>query len=127
MKWPKELDHEGRPRVKLVGAHAHGHVTDFWLVEEDQPHGSNLTLDLLSRTIDKVFKQCEKNNEPIPMHLWVQVDNTAAENKNQLVVRYLGALIDKSVFRSAVLSFMRVGHTHEDIGGSTLLLSLIHI
>ena len=59
------------------------------------------------------------------MHLWVQVDNTAAENKNQLVVRYLGALIDKSVFRSAVLSFMRVGHTHEDIGGSTLLYIIL--
>ena len=86
------------------------------MLEEDQPHGSSTTIETIARTVQGVFEQCEQSGGPKPTHLWVQCDNAASENKNQLLIRFLGTLIDKSIFRSCVISFMRVGHTHEDIG-----------
>ncbi len=108
-----------RPKIKLVGVLAHGHVADFWLVEEDQPHGSNLTIEVLARTLEKIYEKSIASGSGFPTHLWIQCDNTAAENKNQLVLRFVSMLVDKRVFRSATMSFMRVGHTHEDIGDAS--------
>ena len=53
----------------------------------------------------------------MPTHLWVQCDNAGGENKNQWVLQLLAILVDRGVFRSAVLSFLQVGHTHEDLDG----------
>ena len=51
----------------------------------------------------------------MPSHLWAQVDNAVGENKNQHVMRMLALLVDRGIFRSTVLSTLRVGHTHEDL------------
>ncbi len=110
------MDNDHRPKVKLVGAWAHGHEANFVLVEEDQPGGANVTVDILARTIESIFERCERLGEHKPTNLWVQVDNTSAENKNQILLKYLAALIFKGTFRAGVMSFLRVGHTHEDIG-----------
>lgn len=43
------------------------------------------------------------------------MDNCGRENKNQYVLGYCGFLAQCGVFESIELSFLPVGHTHEDI------------
>ena len=43
------------------------------------------------------------------------MDNCARENKNQFVLGYLCYLIKCKVFKKIELSFLPVGHTHEDV------------
>ena len=101
----------------MVGCLAHGHESHFVLVEEDQPFGASLTIDIVARTIDSVFARCEEGGFEKLRHLWIQCDS-ASDNKNQTMLKFLGSLVDRNNFRSATLAFLRVGHTHEDIGQS---------
>lgn len=71
--WPKSLSGEYRPKVKVVGAMAHGNSMNFSFVEEDVSKGSNLTIEILARTIDNVLQRCRERRLPMPAHLWVQV------------------------------------------------------
>ena len=50
-----------------------------------------------------------------PLVLYLQLDNTALENKNQYVLAFLAYLVQAGVFSAIHLSFLIVGHTHEDI------------
>ena len=43
------------------------------------------------------------------------MDNCGRENKNQYVLSYCNYLIQQKVFNTIELSFLQVGHTHEDI------------
>jgi hypothetical protein len=43
------------------------------------------------------------------------MDNCARENKNRYVLSYCNYLIQQKVFNTIELSFLPVGHTHEDI------------
>lgn len=44
--------------------------------------------------------------------VYVQVDNTVAENKNNFFMATLGALVARGVVRTVIVYFMQVGHTH---------------
>ena len=112
--WPKAIAGEHRPKMKVVGALAHGHEMSFNFVEENVPKGSNLIIEVLAQCLERILSQ---SLTAAPPHLWVQVDNAGGENKNQHVMRLLSVLVDRAVFRSCVLSFLQVGHTHEDIDG----------
>ena len=123
-RWPKDLDSEHRPKVKVVGALAHGHEIAFSFVEEDVPKGSNLTIELLTQTLSRVMQSCADRGRPLAAHVWIQCDNAGGENKNQWLLRYLAVLTDRGVFRSCVLSFLQVGHTHEDLDGIFGVMSM---
>ena len=43
------------------------------------------------------------------------MDNCFRENKNQYVIAYLNFLVKSRVFHEVIVSFLPVGHTHEDI------------
>ena len=43
------------------------------------------------------------------------MDNCARENKNKYVLSYCNYLIQQNLFKTIELSFLPVGHTHEDI------------
>src|SRR5690606_34082275 len=47
--------------------------------------------------------------------LYLQLDNTSKDNKNQTVFGYLSWLVKKGTFREIYVNFLPVGHTHEDI------------
>jgi len=112
--WPKAIEGEHRPQMKVVGALAHGHEMCFNFVEENVPKGSNLVMEVLAQSLERIFN---KTQTGAPPHLWIQVDNAGGENKNRHILRFLSVLVDRAVFRSCVLSFLQVGHTHEDIDG----------
>lgn len=52
---------------------------------------------------------------PLPKVLYVQMDNTAAQNKNTEVFAYLSMLVHKCVFTKIKVGFLMVGHTHDQI------------
>ena len=45
----------------------------------------------------------------------MQLDNTTGENKNETVLGFLAWLCAVGTFKKVTLSFLPVGHTHEDI------------
>ena len=51
----------------------------------------------------------------LPDVLYLQLDNTSKGNKCKEIVGYCGWLVDWKVFKKIIVSFLPVGHTHEDI------------
>ena len=51
----------------------------------------------------------------LPEVLYLQVDNTCHENKNQVVFGYLNMLVELRVFEKVKVGFLLVGHTHDHI------------
>lgn len=47
--------------------------------------------------------------------LMIQVDNCIGENKNNILMALLGALVHVGVVGSVEVNFMQVGHTHIQI------------
>jgi len=52
---------------------------------------------------------------PLPPVLNVQMDNTTGDNKNPYVFTFWSLLIAHKIFWEVYVSFMLVGHTHDDI------------
>ncbi len=97
--------------AEVVGSWAHGHQLSFTFVEENVKKGSNLTLEVLARTLEDVVA----SGRPLAANLWLQFDGASGENKNHWVLRWASLLVDRGVFRSVVFATLQVGHTHEDI------------
>ena len=51
----------------------------------------------------------------LPPILHVQLDNCWKNNKSRYVMSYWSLLVAKGIFRETHVSFLLVGHTHEDI------------
>ena len=47
INYPKNVEGEHRPKMKVVGAWTHGHELAFNFCEEDLHHGTNLTIEVL--------------------------------------------------------------------------------
>ena len=114
---PKSLDGIERPKMKVMGALAHGWELSMNFVEEDMPHNCNLVIEVLMRALDRIQTEwrAAASGTAFPCNLWVQLDNAGGENKNVHVMKCFAYLVDAGVFRTAVASYMQVGHTHEDI------------
>ena len=52
---------------------------------------------------------------PLPKNLYLQLDNSAKDNKNQYLMAFLSLLTARGVFKEIQVGFLLVGHTHEDI------------
>jgi hypothetical protein len=57
-----------------------------------------------------------KLGRTMPEHLHLQLDNTCSQNKNSFVLKALVAMVALRMWASASMGFLRVGHTHEDVG-----------
>jgi hypothetical protein len=51
----------------------------------------------------------------LPPNLYLQLDNSAKDNKNQYLMAFLSLLTARGVFKEIQVGFLLVGHTHEDI------------
>ena len=78
-------------------------------------HGASTCLEILVRTLDRVWHMCRQAGAPYPKHLWLQTDNTTSQAKNAETLLMLAALVARRKFRTVSMNFLRVGHTHEDI------------
>lgn len=50
-----------------------------------------------------------------PHVLYLQLDNCSRENKNKYLIGYCHWLVSNKVFKYIYISFLPVGHTHEDV------------
>ena len=51
----------------------------------------------------------------LPLVLYVQLDNTARENKNSTVFGYLSMQVGRGIFKKIKVNFLLVDHTHDNI------------
>ena len=60
---------------------------------------------------------------PLPKKLFLQLDNSAKDNKNRYVMAFCSLLSARRVFKEVTVGFLIVGHTHEDINAHFSYLS----
>ena len=80
----------------------------FWY-PDCLPHGSNLIISILFLYLKTMFAEFPDH----PDVLYLQADN-AKENKCWTMLCFLGWLVHLGWFKEVMLSFLPVGHTHED-------------
>ena len=102
-----------RIRNHLFGAIVHGRALYGFSYLDNCKHGTNLTIEALHRVLLKEWLR--GNKERLPRVLYIQLDNCSKQNKSQYLIAYLGLLVGWDVFEEVILSFLPVGHTHEDI------------
>jgi hypothetical protein len=113
---PKMLEKFHRPKLTIHLAMAHGYCYDFYIADdEDFFHGASYFCEMLTQTLARVQSICHTKGQNMPDHLIVQADNTTAQAKNEEVAKFLAVLVRKFRFKTAILQFLRVGHTHEDV------------
>ena len=107
---PKYINDECLIQMHLVGCLAYNgsfrpHVFITYLNTHNDP---NLTITVIQRVL-----MCW--GHPFPPILYIQLDNTARENKNSTIFGYLSMLVNQGLFRKVKVNFLLVGHTHDHI------------
>jgi hypothetical protein len=111
----KQFDKAWRPQEHCVAVLAAGLVDCFYLLQPDCGADSSMTSSLLSHTLDIVQERLRERGRAMPLHLVIQVDNTARENRNQFVNKWAAWLMLRGLFRSVTFQFLPVGHTHINV------------
>ena len=75
------------------------------------PHDCNVLIATLIKTMEAHLSRHDRT----PEVLYIQLDNATGTNKNKWVLFFLGLLVGWKHFRKVKVSFLLVGHTHEDI------------
>ena len=100
-----------RIKTHLMISLVHGRDCYVYVTPEARVIGNpNLTVECLMRTLKKV----EESAGFLPPVLYLQFDNCFRENKNAYVVAFLTWLVERKVFKQIHLSFLPVGHTHNE-------------
>lgn len=104
-------DKTGTYGTRLIGVVVEG--GDFYgawshpLFKQGAANSCSILTNVLSRQLSlKGF---------LPRVLVLQFDNTAKENKNNLLIKYAGLLVYTSVVDEVQMVFLPVGHTHAKI------------
>src|SRR5450759_3449135 len=110
---PKSMDESCLLQMHVVGClvfnkELHSRV---FLNYPNLHNDGNLTITILQR----VLNEWEEREGGLPPVLYLQLDNTSRENKNNLLMTYLHMLLRKKVFKKIKIGFLLVGHTHDQI------------
>ncbi|XP_061164113.1 uncharacterized protein LOC133195610 [Saccostrea echinata] len=107
----KEFAATRQLNVHVTGVLSHGLNRKYLFTDLHQyKHDSNLTLNVLMKVLWNHSK-----GKSLPPVLYLQADNCFRENKNKFVLSFLELLVRRRIFYEVQLSFLHVGHTHEDI------------
>ena len=101
-----------KQKYHLIGALVHGRGAFVYTMSHRFPADPNVTIEVLQRVLTKLSDEREGR---LPGKLYLQLDNCVRENKNKAVLAYLCWLVQRRVFQEIHVSFLPVGHTHEDI------------
>jgi hypothetical protein len=108
----KTLDGALKIPLHLMGCIAHGRDVYGFTYLPNFKAGNNLTIEVLHRVLEAEMGI----RGSLPRTLYVQLDNTSKQCKGKFVLGYLALLVEWEVVEEVLLSFLMVGHTHEDIG-----------
>ena len=98
--------------VYLMGVLVHGYRTFGFTYLKNIKHGANIVIECLHH----VLVDYKTNKGSIPPVIYLQLDNTSKQNKNKYMIGFLAWLVAWGVCRQVIISFLPVGHTHEDVG-----------
>jgi hypothetical protein len=101
-----------KQKYHLIGALVHGRGAWVYTMSHRFPADPNVTIEVLQRVLADLS---EESGGPLPKKLYLQLDNCVRENKNRAVMAYLCWLVQRRIFKEIHVSFLPVGHTHEDI------------
>lgn len=115
-------------RLHRIPLYIHGFINhgkgvrQLWLHHGTFPKNSNLIFSLLIHHLHSV----RDKNGSLPKKLYIQADNASGENKNRWMLAGLCWLVYLGIFKKIVLSFLLVGHTHEDVDQVIIIILIIN-
>jgi hypothetical protein len=62
----------------------------------------------------RILKAVESDRGKLPKTLYLQLDNCPRENNNSHIVAFCNWLVQRFIFDTIELSFLPVGHTHNE-------------
>ncbi|KAL3697033.1 hypothetical protein R1sor_011109 [Riccia sorocarpa] len=99
--------------------------------------------DIFSKTVvgaDSLLRRETSSNESglldkpfnkLPPTFYIQLDNSGKDNKNWVMMAFFSEFVIRGVFKTVFMSFLIVGHTHEDVDAffskANKMLSFRHI
>jgi hypothetical protein len=95
----------------LMGVLVHGEAIHAYTYYESFKQGNNVTIEAIREAL---AVQLAKHGK-LPDVLYLQLDNTSKQCKGRYIIGFLGWLVQLGIFKQIILSFLPVGHTHEDI------------
>ncbi|CAE7328154.1 unnamed protein product [Symbiodinium necroappetens] len=101
-----------RPRLHVWGLICHGWCAHVAVSDADTSKGASTLVDLVLFALERLRRRGARLQE---FELNIQLDNTASCNKNNTVMAMAATLASLQLVAVVRLTFLRVGHTHEDI------------
>ena len=98
-------------RTHIIGAIVHQGDTYAFTCPSHLAQGHNVTIQVLKEVLVDILQKKGK----LPRKLCLQLDNTTKQNKGKYLFSFLALLLAYEVFAEIEVSFLPVGHTHEDI------------
>jgi hypothetical protein len=92
----------------------HGVGTRMFAWDENLKKDSNLWASIMLKCIMDEKAKRDSEGKKWPHTLYIQADN-AKDNKNKALYALCELLVKLGVFRKIKISFLPVGHTHEDV------------
>jgi hypothetical protein len=106
-------DQAWKLKLHLMGVIAHGHGAYVYTCPHNFAQGHNVTIQAVLDTLIQLMK--DNGWAKLPEVLYLQLDNTTKQNKGRFLLAFLALLVEAGSFRKIIVSFLPVGHTHEDI------------
>ena len=113
---PKDSEKLHRPVLECTAVLSHGHGLHLFVCDEDVKIGSSWAAHCVLSAIDGIRDRLAKQGKRWPPHFHLQGDNTPKELKNSIMMKAVGCLTQQRLFLTSGVEFLRVGHTHEDVG-----------
>ena len=113
---PKCLDKQDQLTTHITGVIVHGYIHRLITWVDNFPKDPNMSATILLETLKELQSMEEiKVQGGLPRKLYLQLDNCGGENKNSFLMTFVAILVHFGVFEKIKVSFLMVGHTHEDI------------
>jgi hypothetical protein len=123
-RMPKTLDACEAVKFHVTGVIVHGFMHMMYTWADNFPKDPNVTCSTLLEAL-KDLRKLMGDDWLMPDKLYAQFDNCSGENKNQVTMTFLCILVHFGVFNKIKVSFLQVGHTHEDIDQMFSRLSVV--
>ena len=108
----KQFDSMNKPRLHCAACILHGWGLNFYISEPNLCKDSNTSIEILSHCLTDVR---DAGFQLSSSKVCIQADNTCREVKNGITMRWLSALISDNIIKEAQMTFLRSGHSHEDV------------
>lgn len=102
-----------RPTLHLAAVWIHGKKIHLPISDESLKKDSTTQLEQLARALSDLV--ADVGSGGLPLGCMIQQDNCFREGKNQFVLLFALILTIAGAFRWTGLSFLRTGHSHEDV------------